>query len=82
MTPRSFAANLIQLREKSQLSRADVARQLGVDLSSVSHWETAKSLPRLPTMVRLAQLYGVDVSVLWTVERRKRAKSAAAKAGG
>lgn len=40
------------------LDQSDVARELGVNIATVSSWETGKTRPSLNNFKRLCQLYG------------------------
>ena len=56
------------IRERAQLSQADIARALGTDAPTVSRWETGKCPPRRDFAVRLARL-------LWELEKVSREAS-------
>lgn len=49
-----------ELRERSGLSQADMAKILAIkDKSTISKWETGSSMPRASTIKRLAEMLGV-----------------------
>jgi transcriptional regulator with XRE-family HTH domain len=56
MSDRSLRA----LRESAGLRRIDVAVKLGVDLSTVTRWETGRMTPRATYLLMMADMYGVD----------------------
>lgn len=51
-------------RIRAGLLQKDVAEKLGVDASNVSLWETGRTFPRPPKLIRLAELYGCTVDDL------------------
>lgn len=51
-------------REKAGLSQTEVAKALGVNQASVSHWESGKTQPRSAQLPKIAKLYGVTVDEL------------------
>lgn len=53
------------LRESAGLSKADVARHLGVDLSAVCHWESGKAIPRADKLPEMADLFGCTIDALF-----------------
>lgn len=68
---------LRELRERSGLTRAQVAKKLNVDLSCVTHWELGDWRPTRKYHKKLAKLYGVTVAdiedaVRCTAEERKK----------
>lgn len=44
-------------RVNAGLDQADVARELGVNIATVSSWETGKTQPSLENFHKLCQLY-------------------------
>jgi transcriptional regulator with XRE-family HTH domain len=61
--PMSFGGHLRALREAA-LSRAEVARRVGVPVSTLRNWEGDRGLPGLPVPLRLAEALGVPVERL------------------
>lgn len=53
------------LREKAGLSKVDVARRLGLDLSTVCHWESGVAVPRADKLPVLADLFGCSIDELY-----------------
>lgn len=49
--------NIRKLREAADLTPGEVAKHLGLDVSTVYHWEDGTALPRAATLVKLADLY-------------------------
>ena len=56
---------LKELRERSNLTRAQVAKKLNVDLSCVTHWELGDWRPARKYHKKLARMYGVTVDELF-----------------
>ncbi len=59
-----LAGKIKRLREKSELTQADLARELGLTRSSINAWEMGLSVPSTPFIVELAKLFGVSTDYL------------------
>ena len=57
-----------QLREKRNLTQAELAEKIGVSSKTVSKWETAKGLPDISLLQPLAQALGISVIELMNGE--------------
>ena len=57
-----------QLREKRNLTQAELADQIGVSSKTISKWETAKGLPDISLLQPLAQALGISVIELMNGE--------------
>ena len=57
-----------QLREKQNLTQAELAQMLGVSSKTVSKWETAKGLPDISLLQPLAHALGISVIELMNGE--------------
>jgi transcriptional regulator with XRE-family HTH domain len=57
----SFGRHLRALREQAALSRAELARRVGVPASTLRNWEADRGMPGLPVSLRLAEALGVPV---------------------
>lgn len=51
------------MRSLAHLRQSDVAKALGVKQTTISMWETGKSLPRADMLPDIAQLYGWRASI-------------------
>jgi DNA-binding XRE family transcriptional regulator len=71
----SDVPNLKPLRKEWALEQRDLAFILGVTRETISGWENGHRAPNIPTLRRLAKLFGVSVSYLIgeTQERPHRA---------
>lgn len=55
-------------REAQGLSQKDVSTVLGYNTSQfISNWERGLSLPPIPTLRKLAKVYGIDAETLFNV---------------
>ena len=57
-----------QLREKRNLTQAELAQMIGVSSKTISKWETAKGLPDISLLQPLAQALGISVIELMNGE--------------
>ena len=55
---------LTKLRKNARLSQQQVADILKINRSTYAYYETGKSKPKLPTLKKLAAIYGVSVDEL------------------
>ena len=62
------SAAIRQLREKRNMTQAELARQIGVSSKTISKWETAKGLPDISLLQPLAQALGISVIELMNGE--------------
>lgn len=51
-------------RKKQHLTQADMAKKLGVSLSSIKYWETGRRTPKEYLIVEIANAYGVKINEL------------------
>ena len=54
-------ATIKELREKRNLTQADLGEQIGVSSKTISKWETGKGLPDITMLQPLAQALGISV---------------------
>ena len=59
-----FAERLLELRKEKNISQAMLAEQLNVSYSVVCYWETNRSEPTAPNIVKLADFFGVSADYL------------------
>ena len=50
-----------QLREKGNMTQAELAEQIGVSSKTISKWETSKGLPDITLLQPLAQALGISI---------------------
>ncbi len=51
---------LQQLRQLAILTQAELAEELGVSVTTISHWETGSKRPRASNIRKLAKVLGVS----------------------
>ena len=61
----AFSERLRQRREELSMSRADLARRLGVSPSSIGNYETGVSTPKEEVLLQLFDALGVDANYLY-----------------
>lgn len=49
-------------RKKINLSQADLAQKVSISPQAVGKWERGESLPDISTLIRLAEIFGVDLN--------------------
>lgn len=62
------SATIKQLREKQNLTQAELAERIGVSSKTISKWETAKGLPDVSLLQPLAQALNISVIELMNGE--------------
>ena len=67
-----FEEKIINLRKQKGLSQEELAEQLGVSRQAVSRWELGQTLPDIPNLVQLCELFGVSADYLVKEEASKR----------
>lgn len=51
-------------RKRAGMSQGELAKQLGVDQSAVSRWETGDTAPRMKMLPRICQVLGCKLDEL------------------
>ena len=59
-----FGERLLELRKEKGISQAMLAKDLSVSYSVVCYWETDRSEPTAPNLIKLADYFGVSVDFL------------------
>lgn len=60
----NLSKNLIALREKNNLSQKEFADSIGVPRSTVASYENFHRIPKLNTLILIADTYGVTLDCL------------------
>ncbi|WP_178668532.1 helix-turn-helix domain-containing protein [uncultured Eubacterium sp.] len=55
-----FAQRIVELRRQKGLSQKQLGEMLGVSNKAVSKWENGESMPKMSTMLSLAEILGID----------------------
>ena len=59
-----FAERLLELRTEKGLSQATLAKHLQVSYAVICYWETNRSEPTAPNLVKIADYFDVSVDYL------------------
>lgn len=70
-----FEEKIVELRKQKGLSQEELAEQLGVSRQAVSRWELGQTLPDIPNLLQLCELFGVNADYLVRDEEQVTAKS-------
>ena len=76
MNPYVTGTVIKELREKSHLTQAELAKKLKVSDKTVSKWETARGYPDITLLEPIAEVFGVSITELFsgnTVRNTNRA---------
>ena len=60
----AFSENLQYIRAQAGITQEQLAEQLEVSRQSVSKWESAASFPEMDTLLRICDLYNVNLDTL------------------
>lgn len=60
----AFSENLQFIRAEHGVTQEQLAEQLGVSRQSVSKWEGGQSFPEMDTLLRICDLYAVNLDIL------------------
>lgn len=61
---KEFAEKLLELRKDKGISQAKLAKDLEVSYGVVCYWETNRSEPTAPNLVKIANYFNVSVDFL------------------
>ncbi len=70
-----FEEKIVELRKQKGLSQEELAEQLGVSRQAVSRWELGQTLPDIPNLLQLCELFGVSADYLVKDEEQTVEKS-------
>ena len=70
-----FEEKIVELRKQKGLSQEELAEQLGVSRQAVSRWELGQTLPDIPNLLQLCELFGVSADYLVKDEEQTSVKS-------
>ena len=68
-----IAANIVQLRRKNGMTQIELAEKLNYSDKAVSKWERGESVPDISVLKSIADLFGVTVDYLITLEHDEEA---------
>ena len=75
MNENQLAENLMYYRKKKGLSQEKIAEYLEISRQAVTKWETNTSKPNSDNLIKLAQLFEVDVDTLLGNEGKKKSST-------
>lgn len=58
--------NLIKLRKEHKFTQIELAERIGYSDKAISRWETGEVNPDIETLEKLAELYGIDITVFFS----------------
>ena len=59
-----FAERLLELRQEKGISQAALAKQLKVSYAVICYWETDRSEPTAPNLIKIADFFDVSIDYL------------------
>ena len=59
-----FAERLLELRNEKNISQAKLAKSIGVSYAVVCYWETNRSEPTAPNILKIADFFEVSCDYL------------------
>lgn len=59
-------ARYVALRDKRGLTDADIAKETGIPQSTFSDWKSGKSIPKLPKLIKIAEVFNTSIEELIT----------------
>lgn len=63
-----FGKTLRELRKEKGLTQAELALHLCTTQDSISLWELGKSLPDIPTLIKIAKIFDVTTDYLLALD--------------
>lgn len=70
----TFASNLINLRNKANITQAELGEKLNYSDKSISKWERAEALPDVSVVMNIAEIFNVSVDYLLSPHDKKDIK--------
>lgn len=58
----NIAKNLKILRREKDVTQKEVAQNLNIDVTTLSHYETGIRMPDIDTLIALARYYDTDIN--------------------
>ena len=57
----TIARNIASARKSAKLTQAELAEKIGYSDKAVSKWERGEGIPDVPTLVKLAEIFGTNI---------------------
>lgn len=64
--------DISKMRSNFKITQQTLAKEVGVTRSTVTKWETGKSMPRIDTLRKLANVFGCTVDDLLQPENEAK----------
>lgn len=64
-----IAQKLVDFRERSGMTVAEVARKVGKSKQTISSWETCRTTPSASDLMAMCRVYEVDIRDFYPVEK-------------
>lgn len=64
--------NIIMYRKQAKLSQKELAQKVKLKESTISAWESGRSLPDIATLWEICQIFGVTLNQIYGIEEQKR----------
>ena len=64
----TFADRLKLLRKECKLSQNELSKQAHISQSVISHWEAGDKIPRLDSLIKLAEFFKCSIDYLAGLE--------------
>jgi transcriptional regulator with XRE-family HTH domain len=71
----SIAGNIKKYREANNYSQRELAAKLGVGYSSVSNWELGLNSPSVELLVKMCDLFDVNISTMYGISENAEQKA-------
>lgn len=76
-----FEENLKKLRKINNISQADLAKKMGVSLTTISNWETGYSKPDVEQLKKIAKFFNISTDFLLGINVNEQWKLSLIKIG-
>ena len=64
---KELGINLKLARRKAKITQTMVSNSIGLNRSCLAHYELGKNLPSIFTLIKLAEIYKIDLNKLTTI---------------
>ena len=65
---KEFGDRLKKLRQECGLSENELSKQVHISQSVISHWEAGQKIPRLDSLIKLAEFFKCSIDYLAGLE--------------
>ena len=75
----TLRTNLVKLRKERKWTQMELAEKIGYSDKAISRWETGEVNPDIEVIDKLAELYGIEISVFFSEYNSKEYKAQTSK---